>query len=60
MPLTEISQNPKSAKSPLSFLPYSIKEELDQQQSKLTQQLQNIMQSEVRDMKDEMMRQLIA
>ncbi|MCJ1348081.1 hypothetical protein MMC31_006312 [Peltigera leucophlebia] len=60
MPLTEISQNPKSAKPSLSLLPYSIKEGLGQLQSELTQQLQNVMQSEVRDMKDEMMRQFMA
>lgn len=59
MPLTEASPNPKSAKPSLSLLSYSVKEELGQLQSELTKQLQSVMQSEVRDMKDEMMRQFM-
>lgn len=59
MPLAETTHNPKPAKPSLPLLPYSIKEDLDQLQSELNQQLQTVMQSEVRDLKDEMMRQFM-
>lgn len=58
-PLAETSQNPKSAKPSLSLLHY-IQEDLGQLQGELTQQLESVMQREVRDLKDEMMRQFMA
>lgn len=60
MPLAEKTHNPKSAKPPSPLLPHSIKEDLDQLQSELTQQLQTVMQSEVRNLKNEIMRQFTA
>lgn len=60
MPLAETTHNPKPAKPSLPLLPFSIKEDLGQLQSELNQQLQTVMQSEVRDLKDEMMRQFMA
>lgn len=60
MPLAETTPNPKSAKPSLPLLLNSIREDLDQLQSELTQQLRTVMQSEVRNLKDEMMRQFMA
>lgn len=60
MPLAETTHNPKSAKPSLPLLPISIREDLDQLQSELTQQLRTVMQSEVGNLKDEMMRQFMA
>lgn len=59
-PLAETTHNPKSAKPSLPLLPHSIREDLDQLQNELTQQLRTVMQSEVRNLKDEMMRQFMA
>lgn len=60
IPLAETTHNPKSAKPPLPLLPHSIREDLDQLQNELTQQLRTVMRSEVRNLKDEMMRQFMA
>lgn len=60
IPLAETTHNPKSAKPSLPLLPHSIREDLDQLQNELTQQLRTVMQSEVRNLKDEMMRQFMA
>lgn len=60
IPLAETTHNQKSAKPSPPLLPYSIREDLDQLQSELTQQLRTVMQSEVRNLKDEMMRQFMA
>lgn len=60
MPLAETAHNPKSARPSLPLLPYSIKEDLVQLQSELTQQLQCVIQSETQDLKDQMMRQFMA
>lgn len=60
MPLAETAHNPKSAKPSPPLLPHSIRKDLDQLQSELMQQLRTVTQSEVRDLKDEMMRQFMA
>ena len=60
MPLAETTHNPKSAKPSSSLLAHSIREDLDQLQNELTQQMRTVMQSEVGNLKDEMMRQFMA
>lgn len=60
MPLAETTHNPKSAKPSLPLLPNRIRADLDQLQTELTQQLGTVVQSEVRNLKDEMMRQFMA
>lgn len=60
MPLAETTHNPKLANPSLPLHPNSIREDLDQLQSELTQQLRTVVQSEVWNLKDEMMRQFMA